>query len=277
MLLEEGKKAGIELEPMCDTDFVLPITGQEGSESPTGCAQKALDIILQRSSSYYRSLYSTMHFGAQGSQIVNSLKSQLVCGDKAHTSILLAKNGIPTPKTYLAYSPESAQKAIGELGYPCVIKPTIGSWGRLVSRLNDKDSAEAVIESREVLGNAQNRIYYLQKHIEKPGRDIRAVVVGKEVLYTIYRKSANGSQFITNTSSGGVAQKFQITSELEELVLKAVSIVDDGIYGVDLMESKEGGFVVHEINHNIDFRNSMEIGGVNVAEKIVQWLKSQAK
>ncbi|MBS3069744.1 lysine biosynthesis protein LysX [Candidatus Micrarchaeota archaeon] len=267
LLLEEAAKQGMKLERISDSEALLPIT-QAQKDAP--------DAILQRSSSFTRTLYTTMYYENAGSRVVNSLAAQHSCGDKAYASALLAKAGVPTPRTYVAFTPESAMKAVEKLGYPCVIKPTVGSWARMVNKLNDRDAAEAVIESREVMGSAWQQIYYLQEHIEKPGRDIRAFVVGDEVICAIYRISTEKSGWLTNTGRGGKAENCPITSELREIVLKAASITDKGIYGVDVMESKNG-LVVHEINHTTEFRNSIAPTGVNIPAKMIAYLKQQAK
>ncbi len=267
LLLEEGRKQGIEFERISDSEAVLPIT-QRQKDLP--------DIILQRSSSFTRTLYSTHYYEQAGSRVINSLHSQQICGDKAYTSTLLAKAGVPTPRTFVAFTPESAMKAVKELGYPCVIKPTVGSWARLVNRLNDRDAAEAVLESREVMGSAWQQIYYLQEHVNKPGRDIRAYLVGDEVICAIYRVATEKSGWLTNTGRGGKAENCQVTPELREIILKAGKIADEGIYGVDLMETGNG-FVVHEINHTTEFRNSSAPTGVNIPAKMISWLKKQAK
>jgi len=267
LLIEEGKKQGVEFSRISDSEALLPITDRQ---------KDAPEIILQRSSSFTRTLYTTHYYEQAGSRVVNSLRSQQICGDKAFSSTLLAKAGVPTPRTYVAFTTESALKAVEKLGYPCVIKPTVGSWARMVNRLNDRDAAEAVIESREVMGSAWQQIYYIQEHIEKPGRDIRAFVIGDEVVCAIYRISTEKSGWLTNTGRGGRAENCPITPELREIILKAASITDEGIYGVDVMESKNG-FVVHEINHTTEFRNSIAPTGVNIPAKMISWLKKQGK
>ncbi|VVB58175.1 Alpha-aminoadipate--LysW ligase LysX [Candidatus Anstonella stagnisolia] len=267
LLIEEGKKQGVEFERISDSEALLPITHVQ---------KDAPEVILQRSSSFTRTLYSTHYFEQCGSRVINSLRAQQICGDKAYSSTMLAKAGVPTPRTYVAFTAESALKAVEKLGYPCVIKPTVGSWARMVNRLNDRDSAEAVIESREVMGSAWQQIYYLQEHIEKPGRDIRAFVIGDEVVCAIYRISTEKSGWLTNTGRGGKAENCPITPELREIILKAAKITDEGIYGVDVMESKNG-FVVHEINHTTEFRNSSAPTGVNIPAKMITWLKKQSK
>jgi len=287
LLIAEAKKLGVELERMCDTDFVLPITSFDGSgangkgKNSAGIAQPEAksypDAIIQRSSSFNRSFYSSLFLEQQGSIVVNTSRSQQICADKAHSSVLLAANGVPTPKTLLSFSGAGARSSIGQLGFPCVIKPAIGSWGRMVHRLNDTDAADAEIESREVMGGASHHVYYLQEHVDKPGRDIRAWVIGDTVVSAIYRKAFDPSSFITNTSRGGIAEKCPVNGELEQIVLKATKMLDKGVYGVDLMEGKEGNLLVHEINHNIDFRYSLGVAGINIPQKIVEWTVEQAR
>ncbi|MEM2962878.1 MAG: lysine biosynthesis protein LysX [Candidatus Anstonellales archaeon] len=267
LLIEEGKKQGLEFERINDNQAILQLTQQPTTVPET---------ILQRSSSFTRTLYLTHYFETHGSWVVNTFFSQQVCGDKAYCSTLLAKAGVPTPRTFLAFSQESAMKAIDNLGYPCVIKPTIGSWARLVHRINDRDAAEAVLECREVMGSAWQQIYYVQEHINKPGRDIRAFVVGDEVICAIYRISTEKSGWVTNTGRGGKAENCPLTDELEEICLKAVGILDEGIYGIDIMET-DAGYVVHEINHTTEFRNSIAPTGVNIAEKMISWIKQKSK
>ncbi|MBM3228859.1 lysine biosynthesis protein LysX [Candidatus Parvarchaeota archaeon] len=273
LLLEEGKKQGVEFARYNDSELLMPVTDVSVAKNKSALPE----MVLQRSSSFTRTLYTTLFFEAAGSRVVNSLRTQQICGDKAYSSALLAKAGVATPRTFVSCSKESAMQAIDSLGYPCVIKPTIGSWARMVNRINDRDAAEAILESREVLGGPWQQIYYLQEHIDKPGRDIRAFVVGDEVIAAIYRISTEKSGWLTNTGRGGRAENCPVTGQMREIILRAVSIVDKGIYGVDLMESKEGGFVVHEINHTTEFRNSITPTGVNIPGKMIEWLKKEAK
>ena len=101
-----------------------------------------------------------------------------ICGNKLMTTSALAAAGVPQPKVLVAYTPESALEAIERLGYPAVLKPTVGSWGRLLSKVNDRDAAEAILEHKETLGSYHHSIFYIQEYVKKPGRDIRAFQVG---------------------------------------------------------------------------------------------------
>ncbi len=271
MLLDSAKERGVELERVIDGEAVLELSG-----NGHGPGAGEIDALVQRSVSYSRGLYLSYYYELAGTKVVNSYNAARICGDKMLCSLELAKAGIPTPKTYVSFVPESARSAASKLGFPLVMKPVVGSWARLVHRINDADALDAELESREEMGNHLQKIYYLQEHVNKPGRDIRALVVGEEVIAAVYRNSTQKSGWITNTSRGGLASKCEVTPELSELCLKAAGIVGEGIYGVDLMES-EHGLLVHEINHAVEFRNSFQAMGVDVAGKMIDYLIKTAK
>lgn len=266
LLSEAAKAQGAELERICDNDFILNATALNPPE---------YDAVLQRSVSFARTLYTTKFFENAGVNVVNSFAAHALCGDKLFCSMALAKAGVPTPKTLAAFTAESVMKAVESLGYPVVIKPVNGSWARMVSKLNDKEAVQAVLEVRETLGSPQHKVYYLQEHVEKPGRDIRAIVVGGEVMAAIYRVAKQG-EWVTNVARGGEAQSCPITQELSEVCLKACGIAGEGVYGVDLMED-EGALLVHEINHTPEFRGATAATGVDIAGKMVSYLMEVAK
>ncbi|MEP7358505.1 MAG: lysine biosynthesis protein LysX, partial [Anaerolineales bacterium] len=179
-------------------------------------------VVLERSLSYGRGLYATQILNSWGIPTVNRAAVAATCGDKLVTSAVLEAAGVPQPNVRIAFTPESALAAIEELGYPVVLKPVVGSWGRLVSKVNDRESAEALLEHREMLGNYQQQIYYIQEYIRKPGRDIRAFVVGDETIAAIYRVAPH---WITNTARGGVASNCPVTPEIDAICAKAAKAV----------------------------------------------------
>ena len=183
------------------------------------------------------------------------------CGDKVATSAALAGRGLPSPRTLVAFTPEAALRAVEELGYPVVIKPAVGSWGRMVSRLNDRDAAEAVLEHKRALGSAADSVFYLQEHVDKPGRDIRSFVVGGETICAIYRRSEH---WITNTARGGEASNCPVTGEIDRLSRAAAEAVGGGMVAVDLLERGDGELLISEVNHTMEFRNSIDTTGVDI-------------
>jgi len=190
--------------------------------------------VLQRCVSYYRNIHSTATLEGLGARVINCLNTGLLAGNKLFTHMLLQKAGIPTPEATIAFSKESAIESLEKNGYPKIIKPTVGSWGRMVSKLNDKDSAEGVIESRESM-HPSYQMYFLEEFVQRPPRDIRAIVIGDTVAGAIYRVS-NNSNWKTNTHLGGSAEVCEVSNELEDICIKAKNTVQGEIVGVDLME-----------------------------------------
>ena len=264
MLLEAGRRLGYDVELHQVKDGYFTVSSKRDVDFG--------DVVLQRCVSYFRGLGITALLEAKGYQVVNDLQSCLLTGNKLFTTALLEKAGIPTPKTMLAFTKEGGLKALDELGYPAVIKPVVGSWGRLVALLKDRDSAEAVLEDRSYMFPLY-QLYYLQEFVKRPPRDIRAFVVGDRVIAAIYRISQNWK---TNTALGGRAEDCPVTEELEELVLKAVETVGEGVYGVDCMES-EDGYLVHEINGTVEFRHSVSVTGVDIPGEIIKYAARRAK
>jgi [lysine-biosynthesis-protein LysW]---L-2-aminoadipate ligase len=231
---------------------------------------EAVDVLFERSISYSRGLYISRIFEAHGIPVVNSSIVAERCGDKYITSQLLAKEGIPTPRVLMAFDEESALQAIEAMGYPCVLKPVVGSWGRLLAKVENREMAEALIEHKATLG-VNHQVFYIQQYINKPGRDIRAFVVGEETICAIYRSSEN---WITNTARGGVATNCPVTDEIAELCQRAARVVGGGLLALDLFET-EHGLTVNEINHTMEFRNSIATTGVNIPQRMIEYLLTQ--
>lgn len=232
------------------------------------------DVILERSISYVRGLYATRVLNAWGIPTVNLARVAEICGDKLATSAALARAGIPQPRTVVAYTPESALEAIEALGYPVVLKPVVGSWGRLLAKINDRDAAEAILEHKVTLGSYQHSVFYIQEFIEKPGRDIRAFVAGDRTICAIYRKSEH---WITNTARGGEGEVCPVTPELDEICVKAAQAVGGGVLAVDVIEHPQRGLLVNEINHTMEFHTTVPITGVDIPGIVVDYCLALAR
>jgi [lysine-biosynthesis-protein LysW]--L-2-aminoadipate ligase len=189
--------------------------------------------------------------------------------------MVLQNAGIETPKAVSAFSEESALLALEDLGYPAVIKPTIGSWGRLIALLRDKDAARAIVEDRAHMFPLYH-IYYFEEFVNRPPRDIRAIIVGDRVVAAIYRYSGSDS-WKTNMALGGHAEACPVTNEMEDICLKAASAVGGNIVGVDLMEKEQDGLIVHEINNTTEFKNTVKVTGVDVPGLMVDYTLSLGK
>lgn len=232
-------------------------------------AWQHLDVVLDRSMSHSFSLAVLQMFEQWGIPCVNSADVVLRCGDKLRTSLALAAAGLPAPRVTVAFSQEAALEAMEEMGFPVVLKPTVGSWGRLLARINDRDAAEAILEHKATLGSYQHSIFYIQEYIEKSGRDIRTFVVGDETICAITRHSAH---WITNTARGGRAERCAVTTDLDRLSRRAAEAVGGGLLAIDLMETPQGDLLLNEVNHTMEFRNSIEPTGVDIPARIVEYL-----
>lgn len=226
------------------------------------------DVILERCVSHSQALTALRILGNWDIPCVNSATVAEVCGDKLLTSLALVRAGVPTPRVKIAFTPNSALQAIEELGYPAVLKPVTGSWGRLMARINDRDAAEAILEHKATLGGPHHSIFYIQEYVEKGGRDLRTFVVGDETICAISRTSEH---WITNTARGGRAAACPVTAEIDEISRAAARAVGGGVVAVDLFETPEGGLTVNEVNYTMEFRNSVKPTGVNIAGKIVDY------
>lgn len=231
------------------------------------------DAILDRSISHTQGLAATHVLERFGIPCINESRVIETCGDKLRTSLALASAGVPTPRTLAAFSPESAIEAIETIGYPAVLKPTVGSWGRLIARVNDRDAAEAVLEHKSTLGSTSHSTFYVQEHVRKPGRDIRSFVVGDETICAITRTSEH---WVTNTARGARAAGCTVTGEIDEVSRAAARAVGGGILAIDLLESPDRGLLVNEVNHTMEFRNSIEPTGVDIPGRIVDYVAGVA-
>ncbi|MCA9820538.1 MAG: lysine biosynthesis protein LysX [Nitrosarchaeum sp.] len=251
-LLEAGKKKDINIEMVDCKKLAINL---EKSPEDYG-------VVIQRCVSYYRNLHSTAALEGMGVKTINCLNTGVFAGNKLFTHMLLKKAKVPTPYATVAFSKEAALEALDSQGYPKVIKPTVGSWGRLISKLNDRDSAEGIIESRESMYPIY-QIHYLEEFVKRPPRDIRAIMVGDEIVAAIYRTSGNGN-WKTNMALGGIAEECKVTSEMEEMCIKAKNAVQGDIVGVDLMESEQRGLMVHEVNNTTEYKNTVRVCGVDI-------------
>lgn len=234
------------------------------------------DIFLQRCLSHFRGLYITSCLEYLNYQVINKYDVNEICGNKLRTSLILAKAKIPSPKTYFTFSAESFKELTNKLGFPLVLKPLVGSWGRGVFPIRNEETVNIIMETREENDSALSRIYYVQEMIKRPPRDIRCIVAGDQIITAIYRYSAVG-EWRTNVALGGHTGLTPITHELEEIVLKAATAVGGGILGVDVMEDENQGLVIHEINSNVEFRGASQVSQIDIANSMIEYVLSVFK
>jgi [lysine-biosynthesis-protein LysW]---L-2-aminoadipate ligase len=266
-LYEAAKKKGITIQNVDCKSLAIDLNEKNSKYRE--------QVVLQRSISYFKNVHSTAALQGLGAHVINPLYSAIICGNKMYAHMELEKAGIKTPKAVAAFSEESAMAVLDKMGYPAVIKPTVGSWGRMVALLRDKDAARAVIEDREHMFPLY-QIYYFEEFIKRPPRDIRAIVVGDKVVAAIYRYSSEG-EWKTNMALGGHAEMCPVTKELEDICLRATNVLNGHIVGVDLMESNSDGLLVHEVNNNTEFKNTVRVTGIDIPGLMIDYALAQGK
>jgi [lysine-biosynthesis-protein LysW]--L-2-aminoadipate ligase len=265
LLLSELRDRGHDVEKIDVRDEQFGLDG-------TTANVEGLDLALDRCLSTSRSLYVTRYMNAYGVPTVNAPETAATCADKVRTSLALAGADVPTPRTEVAFTVESAIESIDRFGYPCVLKPVIGSWGRLMAKIDSESAAEAVLEHKATLGHYEHKVFYVQEFVEKPGRDIRVVAADGEPIAAMTRSS---DHWLTNAAQGGSVEEFAVGPEVADLVETASSAVGDGLLGVDLMETGDG-YTVHEVNHTVEFKALDSCTDVDVPAAAVDWLERRA-
>lgn len=264
LIISALEKRGIEHEMLDDREMIFEL-GRNGFN---------YDVVIERCINHSRALYALRILNDAGMPTVNTFEVADTCGNKLLTTSALFRCGVPSPRTLVAFTPESALQAIESLGYPVVLKPAVGSWGRLLSKINDREAAEAILEHKETLGTYHHSIFYIQEYVRKPGRDIRAFVVGNETICAIYRHSPH---WITNTARGGQASVCPVTPELNDLCVRAATAVGGGVVAIDVFEDPDRGLLINEVNYTMEFRNSIEPTGVDIPGRIVDFALAVAR
>ena len=278
LLLNELRDRGHEVEK-------IDVRKQRFGLESTTADVEGLDLVVDRCLSTSRSLYATRFLDSYGVPVVNGPETGDVCADKAKNSLALAEADVPTPATEVAFTTEAALEAIESFGYPCVLKPVTGSWGRLMAKIDSRNAAEAILEHKETLGHYEHKVFYVQEFVDKPGRDVRVLAVDGEPIAAMTRSSEH---WLTNAAKGGETAPFELDDRATELVERASEAVGGGMLGVDLMEvgveadgdpAETGGsgeYTVHEVNHTVEFKALDAATDVDVPARVVDWLESKA-
>jgi len=281
LLLSELRDRGHDVEK-------IDVRKHQFSLDGTTAPVDDLDLVVDRCLSTSRSLYATRFLDSYGVPVVNDPETADVCADKAKNSLALQKAGVPTPKTDVAFTKESALESIEKFGYPCVLKPVVGSWGRLMAKIDTRDAAEAILEHKATLGHYEHKVFYVQEFVDKPGRDIRVVATDGEPVAAMVRSS---DHWLTNAAKGAETREFALDDRARELVETASDAVGGGLLGVDLMEvgvpadaEAEPGepvdgadYTVHEVNHTVEFKALTDSTPTDVPARVVDWLEAKAE
>lgn len=258
LIIAAAEKRGIEVELIDANKLVYNLENREYD----------YDLVLERCINHARALYSLKILNEYGIPTVNSSVTAEICGSKFLTTEALISGGVPTPRVLIAFTPDKALEAIEKIGYPCVLKPAIGSWGTMCSKINDREAAEGIIAHKEILGSYHHSIYYIQKYIRKPGRDIRAFVVGGKIIGALYRTSRH---WITHLDKGAILSRCDITPELEKVALDAADAVNGGFVAIDIVESDTGLMAV-EVDYTVEFSQYFPVLDENIVDELLDYV-----
>ena len=223
-------------------------------------------MVLERCINHSRALHALRLFESQGVACVNTSRVASTCGDKLLTSVALQEHGVPQPEVRVAFTPESALAAIEEMGYPVVLKPAVGSWGRLLAKVNDRDAAEALLEHKTVLGSYHHSIFYIQKYVEKrgprhPGLRRRRRVHRRDLPDVAALDHQHGARRPGDRLPGhrraGRPRAWPARGPSAAASWPSTS------------SRRPTGLLVNEVNYTMEFKNSIAPTGVNIPARIV--------
>jgi [lysine-biosynthesis-protein LysW]--L-2-aminoadipate ligase len=260
LILQAARDKGVDVTPVFDRSTIIDLSARTAAE-----AGLDVDVVLDRGVVHSRAAYILKALNGWGVPTVNPPTATTLCDDKILCSMAIESAGLLTPKTLVAFSIDSAIEACEQLGYPAVLKPVTGSWGRLLAKVNGPEQARVVLKQKEELGSYHHGIFYVQEFVEKPGRDIRVYVIGDKAIAASYRTSEH---WITNAARGAVSLKCEITPEIEEIALKAKDAVGAILAGIDLMETPDGYSVI-EVNTGAEFKGLMSTTDVDIPSEII--------
>jgi len=258
----------------------IDVRKQRFNVSEPPAAFDDVDVVVDRCLATSRSVYATKFVDAYDVPVVNDPTTAEVCSDKVKNSLALEAAGVPTPNTDVAFTKDAAMESIEDFGYPCVLKPVVGSWGRLMAKIDSRSAAEAILEHKETLGHYEHKVFYVQEFVEKPGRDIRVLATDGQPVAAMVRSS---DHWLTNAAKGAETDAFELDDRVLELVEKASAAVGGGLLGIDLMEigvDEDGSpedYTVHEVNHTVEFKALDEVTDVDVPARVVDWLETKVE
>jgi len=239
-------------------------------------AQKQLsqyDAVLPRigtSISYYGTAV-VRQFEQMDVFCANSAAGISSSRDKLRSLQILSRHKIGIPKTTFVRNKKDVLPAIERVGgAPVIIKLIEGTQGIGVLLAENVKSAEAIIE----LLQSQKQNVLIQKFVsESKGRDIRAIVVGDQVVASM-RRVAQGQEFRSNVHRGGLTEPVELDDLYRETAIRAAQIMGLRVAGVDLLEGKDGPQVL-EVNSSPGMEGIEGCTQLDVAGAIIDYIAAQ--
>lgn len=210
------------------------------------------------------------HLELSGTRLVNSTYAYRKTKDKYSMTYALAKNGLPVPRTYVTEMAHWAYRASREFKQ-IVYKPIVGSLGFGGMKFDSSDLAFNAFTTLERIGQPM----YIQEYLEKPNRDIRAFVLGEDVLASMYREAPPG-EWKTNVAQGAKATATKLPQDFQELAIKAAKALDLSYAGVDILETNRGPIII-EVNGSPSWQGLQRATGIDIADKLARFISEHEK
>ena len=226
------------------------------------------DAAIIRPVSMFNAVYAAPYFEAMHMLTVNPSYTILYAGDKILTYSLLKSANIPIPHTILSLGDDALYAAAEQLGFPLVDKPPIGSWGRLVSLVENRHQLTTIAEHRAMLPSKQFRAHILQEYITTANADIRCLMIGDELLGCVKRVARRG-EWRSNVALGARVEPYKPDSELIELVHKTLTAFKGIFISIDVFEHEKNGYLVNEVNGVPEFKGFIRATGIRVEEVLI--------
>ena len=273
-LREEARALDIRFEAVAPEDIDLIVSrGGQRSIRRCGAEVQLPDVLLSRTGSGtdYFSLAILRQLEHLGVAVINTSSAIEAVKDKLYAHQILAQNNLPIPRTMLVRFPVDPHLVAEQIGFPCVIKLLVGSYGDGVVLSRDPASFRDLMELVSGLDRSQSLI--LQQYIgTRPGQDLRVWVIGGQVIGAMLRSSTDGS-FKANISRGGDGQAFPLNPELERLACESAAALNLDIAGVDLLFDGDG-YSICEVNSAPGFEGFEAATGLNVAHRVLEHCRS---
>lgn len=266
LLLAALREQGLAVRPALPEDLADVLSGRTAPPR----------LAMIRNLSHRDAIGVARRLEHLGVATVNQTSAIEVCNDKGLQAVVFARFGIPHPVSHHAFSYQQVRDAIAELGWPAVVKPVSGSWGRGVTRLVNQECVDAWVGGRESTDAAGKQFPVLvQEYVDKGDHDLRVVVVGATPVVAIRRVSTD---WRTNTHLGAAVERTEITPDIEKLCARVVDVLGEGFYGVDLLADRTTGELrVLEVNANPEFAKSSAQHGVDVAGLLAGYLADRVR
>ncbi|WP_239642911.1 RimK family alpha-L-glutamate ligase [Nocardiopsis alkaliphila] len=242
-LLDALDRRSVDGEFVDDRSLVYRV----GEEGPRWRA------VLNRSLAATRRLEISRWCEAVGVPVLNTSETVALCDNKIATAFALKRAGVAVPDTVISLATSSGARATEEIGYPAVVKPANGSWGRGVARVADGETAQTLFELRAQLPSAAQKLTCVQEFV--PGRDLRVLVVGGIAIAAMVREAQG---WVRNVARGSTVAALDLDDSLAELAESASAAVGGGVLGVDVLETDTGERFVLEVNSAVEFRGLTE-------------------